>query len=42
MKGINFIKPLHHKVVREEKTKTRRIINPQPERVFTAMVQASY
>jgi hypothetical protein len=31
MKGICFIEPLHHKVVDEEKTMTRRIIRPQPD-----------
>lgn len=31
MKGICFIEPLFHKVVKGEKTQTRRIIEPQPE-----------
>lgn len=31
MKGICFIEPLFHKVVKGEKTQTRRIINPQPD-----------
>lgn len=30
MKGICFTEPLFHKVVKGEKTQTRRIINPQP------------
>jgi hypothetical protein len=38
MNGINFIEPLHHKVVRGEKTRTGRIINPQPtEDIFPAI-----
>lgn len=31
MKGICFIEPLFHKVVKGEKTQTRRMITPQPE-----------
>lgn len=31
MKGICFTEPLFHKVVKGEKTQTRRIINPQPD-----------
>ena len=31
MKGICFIEPLFHKVVKGEKTQTRRMIKPQPE-----------
>lgn len=30
MKGICFTEPLHHKVVKGEKTQTRRMINPEP------------
>lgn len=30
MKGMCYIQPLFHKVIAGEKTKTRRIINPQP------------
>lgn len=30
MKGICFIEPLFHRVVKGEKTQTRRVINPEP------------
>ena len=31
MKGICFIEPLFHKVVKREKTQTRRMMTPQPD-----------
>lgn len=38
MKGICFIEPLFHKVVKGEKTQTRRMITPQPNGDFVGMI----
>lgn len=38
MKGICFTEPLFHKVVKGEKTQTRRMITPQPNGDFVGMI----
>lgn len=38
MKGICFTEPLFHKVVKGEKTQTRRMITPQPSGDFAGMI----